>query len=228
MRSKWSKIIRPAEEDLTIESFEMVELIPLAPRQDHHGKSSEEEDQEPDPPHDCSVLQEQAYETGREAGIAEGKAQIRQEVEAEWQRALELVEQAGLARLKVVQQAEIDVVDLALAIAKKVIHRETAIDKEIVVNQLRHALRWVSTKSLVRVKTHPDQAEHLERLKMNMNSQDGHPLPLEIERDPIIKQGGCVVLTDTVFVDATVDEQLDVISQELKHGIHKDGGREPD
>lgn len=228
MRSKWSKIIRPEEDDLTIESFEMVELSPLAPGQEDQGTFSEEEDQEREPPHDCSFLQRQAYEAGRAAGIEEGKAQLRAECDAEWQRAMELVEQIGIARFKTIQQAEIDVVDLALAIAKKIIHREATIDKEIVVNQLRQALRWISTKNLVRVKVHPDHAERLEVCQSNMRNRDGHPLPLEIERDPLITRGGCVVAADTVFLDATVDEQLDVICRELKQGILKDDRGEPD
>ena len=228
MRSKWSKIIRHEEDDLAIESFEMLELTPFASVQEQQETSSEEENNESDPPHDCSLLQDQAYQTGREAGIEEGKAQLQAEHEIEMKRAFELVAQVGMARLEAVRQAEIDTVELALAVAKKIIHREATIDKEVIVNQLHQALTLTSTKNLVRIKAHPDDVDHLETVQSQISNQEGQPLHIVIEGDALIAQGGCVVAADRMFLDATIDRQLDVIGQELTQGIPQDDRIEPD
>ena len=228
MRSKWSKIIRHEEDDLAIESFEMLELTPLAPVHEQQETSSEEENKEAEPPHDCSLLQEQAYQAGREAGIEEGKAQLQAEHELEMKRAFDLVAQVGVARLEAVRQAEIDTVELALGVAKKIIHREARVDKEIVVNQLHQALTLTSTKSLIRIKVHPDDVGPLETVQSQISNREGQPLPILIEGDALIAQGGCVVAADTMFLDATIDRQLDVISRELIQGIPKDGCNDPD
>ena len=228
MRSKWSKIIRQEEDDLAIESFEMLELIPFAQVQEQQESSSEEENTEAEPPHDCSLLQEQAYQAGREAGIEEGKALLQAEHEIEMKRAFELLAQVGVARLEAVRQAEIDTVELALAVAKKIIHREARVDKDVVVNQLHHALTLTSTKSLVRIKAHPDDVDRLETVQSQMCNREGQPLPIVIEGDALIAQGGCVVAADTMFLDVTIDRQLDVIGQELTQGIPQDGCIKPD
>ena len=49
------------------------------------------------------------------------------------------------------KQAESDTVELALAVAKKIIHREATIDKDVIINQLHQALTFTSTKSLIRI-----------------------------------------------------------------------------
>ena len=221
-------IIRPEEDDLAIESFEMVELTPFIQGQRQRGSSDEEGSKESESPHDCSLFQQQAYQAGREAGIEEGKAQLQAENEIEMKRAFELVAQVGVARLEAMRQAEIDTIELALAVAKKILHREATIDKDVVANQLHQALTLTSTKGLIRIKAHPDEVEHLETTQSQVSNQEGHPLPLLIEGDALIAKGGCVVAADTMFLDATIDGQLEVIGQELTQGIPQDGRIEPD
>ena len=227
MRSKWSKIIRHEEDDLAIESFEMVELTPLAQVQELQ-ESSTEEGKESEPTHDCSLLQQEAYQAGREAGIEEGKAQLQTKYESEMTRAFELVAQVGVARLEAAKQAKIDTVELALAVAKKIIQREATLDKDVVVNQLYQALSLTSPKRLVRIKAHPDDADHLTTVQSQICNEEGQPLPMVIDSDTLIAPGGCVVASDTMFLDATIDRQLEVIGQELTEGILQDDSVEPD
>ena len=219
-------IFRPGEDDLAIESFEMVELTPLAPVPEQQDPSSEE-DKELEPPHDCSLLQQEAYQAGREAGIEEGKAYLQDAHDTEMKRAFELVAQVGIARLEAAKQADIDTVELALAIAQKIIHRETTIDKDVVVNQLKQALTLTSTKRLVRIKAHPDEVDHLKATQSQLLNEEGQSIPIVIDGDALIAQGGCVVATDTMFLDATIDRQLEVIGQDLIQGISQDAGLAP-
>ena len=220
-------IFRPGEDDLAIESFEMVELTPLAQVQELQDTSTEE-DLESEPPHDCSLLQQEAFQAGREAGIEEGKAQLQTDYENEMTRAFELVAQVGVARLEAAKQAKIDTVELALAVAKKIIQREATLDKDVVVNQLHQALSLTSPKRLVRIKAHPDDADHLTTIQSQICNEEGQPLPLVIDSDALIAPGGCVVASDAMFLDATIDRQLEVIGQELTEGILQDDSVEPD
>ena len=141
MKSRWSKIIKSDDEDIAIEPFEMMELF-TPWRSDRHveEKSPKAEGEEVEFSHDCSLLQQQAYEAGHQAGIEEGKAQLRIETATELQRVSDLVAQVGMARLAAIQRAEEDITCLALGIAKKVIHREVIIDKDVIASQVRQAL----------------------------------------------------------------------------------------
>ena len=215
VKNKWSKIIRPQDGELVIESFEMAELSPLGHGRKLIASGLGQEDEESDHSHDCSQLQQQAYENGREEGVREGKAQLQAEVEVEMKRALEMVEQVGVARLKAIRQAEVDIVELALAVAKKVIHREVSINKDIVVHQVNHALSGLSSNGMVEIRVHPDEVEYLKTSNPSVTNRDGSTFSPVITGNPNVTKGGCVVEADTVLLDATVDRQLEVISQEL-------------
>ena len=216
MKSKWSKVIKSENRRLAVESFEMAELIPFLARNGGQRQIPKEEDGEPEPPHDCSILQQQAFEAGREAGIEEGKAECRHEVEQERQRSIQLVEQIEVARTNLLGQVEADLVALALAIAKKVIHREASLDKDIVVNQIQHILKNLSVPSGVCLKVHPDEMDHLQNVQASFVTHEGDTPTIRIEGDPAIGLGGCIIQTNGLCIDAAIEQQLENIGETLE------------
>lgn len=110
------------------------------------------------------------------------------------------------------RRAEADVVELALALAKKIIHREAAADREIVMNVAKAALSRLHTRSTVGVRLHPDDHEYL------ILHQDklGYRGSIELVADPSVAPGGCFVHTDSGDVDATIDSQLEEIAEALR------------
>ncbi len=216
MKSKWSKVIKSESRGLAVESFEMAELIPLLPRESSQRQSHKEEEEEHEPPHDCSALQQQAFEAGRETGKAEGIAECRQEAEREIQRAVELVKQIDEARVNILCQVESDLVKLALAIAKKVIHREVSLDKDVVIRQVQQILKDLSASSAVCLKVHPDELDHLQAMQSNFVTRDGESSTIRIEGDPTVSIGGCIIQTDGLYIDAAIEQQLNTIGQSLE------------
>ena len=216
MRSKWSKVIKPSEEEIVIESFQMLDLPQQAVLdQDRETMTTDGQEGDSDPVHDCSLLQQQAYEAGRKEGLDEGREQLQAEAQAETERALNLVAQSRVVKTRAIQQAEGDIVVLALAIAKKVIHREAAIDKEIVACQVRKALGILAEQAFVRIKAHPDDVAHLEQYQSTFVNRDGQSVPIRLEPDPSTRPGGCIVESDSLVIDADIDRQLEVIGEIL-------------
>ena len=216
MRRKWSNIIKPRDENVAVASIQMVELS----RSVSHGLRGQEngrggQTEESDASHDCSLLQQQAYESGRAAGIEEGQAQLQSEVEADRLRISNLITQLGLAKVSAIQQAENEILTLALGIAKKVIHREAAVDQEIVADQVRQALHFFSTKVGVHIRANPDEVSHLESLCSTLLTRPDHAPPVQVKGDQTIQRGGCLIEADSIFIDATIDRQLEVIQTRL-------------
>ena len=224
MKSRWSKVIKSDEEGIAIEPFEMMEhFTPWQLDRHVEERLSKSEVEEVELPHDCSLLQQQAYEVGRQAGTEEGKAQLRTETETERQRVSDLVAQVGMARLAAIQQAEKDITCLALGIAKKVIHREARIDQDVVANQVRQALDFLSTTIGVRIRAHPDDVCHLETIRSTFANREGESVSIQLQSDQTIQRGGCLIETDTLFIDATIDRQLEVIQAGLAEDDPQDG-----
>jgi len=219
VKSKWSKVIKSENQRLAVHSFEMSELIPMFMRNvSQHQVSKEEQEnvKEAELPHDCSALQKQAFEAGRVAGIEEGIQQCRHTVEQETQRALMLVGHLEEARTNMLRQIESDAVELALAIAKKVIHREASIQKDIVVDQVAHIFKSLGTSSGVCLSVHPDEVEYLQTRQSRFLTHDGKNPPIRIESDPAIEIGGCLLQTEGLSIDAGIESQLKIIGESLQ------------
>ena len=214
MPSKWSKVIKDSSNGLAIENWEAVDL-------EAERLAREQAEKDKEPPHDCSQLQQEAFEAGMQAGLEEG----RKPAELEMQRALSLVAQIEQIRLESARQSEFNIVELALAIAKKIIHRETSLDAGIVMEQVRQLVQTIAEKGLLTVRVHPTEIAHLQSFRAFVVGADGQPVRLSFEGDDSIHPGGCIVESSQYFIDATVETQLEKIWQEM---VKPDAEPEPE
>ena len=123
--------------------------------------------------------------------------------------------QVERVRLEEVRQAESDIVELALAMAHKVILREASIEKDVVLDQVRQIVGQIDEKGLVRLRVHPDDRERLERVRTTITGSDGKPVRLQLEEDPTVQVGGVVLESNQYFIDASIATQLNEMWQEL-------------
>jgi len=177
--------------------------------------AKERAEKEKAPPHDCSQLQRDAYRSGVEAGRKQGREEVQGPAQVEIQRALQIVAQVEQLRLDSVRQAESDIVELALAMARKVIHREVTLDPDIVVAQVREIISSIAEKGLIRVLVHPDEVEHLQSVRPSFAGADGKAIRMSIEPDEAIQAGGCIIESSQYFINATFEKQLEAIWQEM-------------
>ena len=193
------------EQDDTVKRFQMVELVHKS------AKQRAEEAQ----PNDCRELQQAAFERGRQAGIAEGRAQCQAQVEEEVKKALRLANQIGRARVIALEEHERDIVEVALAISKKILLRECENDKELVVRQVRQVLGLLPDKTLVTLKVHPQDFKILEPLQHTLRPEwaDGDHLALEAFDD--VDPGGYLVEQAGLLFDARLTQQLALLASEF-------------
>jgi flagellar assembly protein FliH len=173
------------------------------------------------PPHDCTALQDEAFERGRLAGREEGRAECRAQVQEEWSRALRVAEQIGQVRIGGMEERERDIMEVALSIARKVLLRELQTDSELVIRQVRQVLRLLADKELVTIRVHPDDASCLQAVWDQLNADGGGRLNLCIEMHEAIEPGGCVVEQAGLLFDAQMARQLQTIAEEF--GIQEIG-----
>jgi flagellar biosynthesis/type III secretory pathway protein FliH len=155
---------------------------------------------------------EEGHAAGREAGFAEVGPQMM----AAHSALVLAMTQIDASRHDLEQAATAEVVQLALAIARRVVKRQAAIDPDVLAANLSDALSLAVRAADIRVVVHPDQKQTIEqelpRLKLEWTSLNH----VELVGDPSITPGGCRVLTrGGGEIDARIETQLDRIIAEL-------------
>lgn len=175
---------------------------------------------EPSPDFQAQVAQiqrecEQRIRQARTDGVREGEAAGRSRAAAELQPVLErlahaIAELANLrARLR--SDAESDMVKLALAIARRVLRRELAIDPEALHGLVLAALEKLQAQEICRVKVHPSHAAAVTACLQKLVTGSA----VEIVPDPSREPGALIFETSRGNLDVSVETQL----QEIERGL---------
>ena len=184
---------------------------------------------------EAEALKRQALEEGTAQGLAAGKreglvqgkaegaaAGKNEAFEAEKGQLTDLIaalaaatEQFDAARHAMIEEAESEVLPLALAIARKVTKRTGALDPRVVEINAREAVRLLATKHDVRIAIHPSQAELMQDVIARLKVQWPQLEHVALTPDEAITPGGCRVHTAGGEIDAELDSQLDRLAREL-------------
>jgi len=152
----------------------------------------------------------------RELGLQEGQAEARKIFEEQLarERAALTVALAGFTRDRgtYYQKIEGEVVQLALAIARKILHREAQVDSLLLAGVVRVALEQIEGATGVVLSVHPQHsADWRNYLARHMEPGD---LP-EIVEDPALELDRCVLRTSMGTAELGVQVQLKEIEQGL-------------
>jgi flagellar assembly protein FliH len=151
----------------------------------------------------------------REKGLLEARAEMSAEVEAQVADLREQLAEtiAAVSRLhgEISRRAEQEMVELALEIARKIVRREAAIDREIALTLARVTLERLDNRAVASLHLHPEDFAYISACRERL---DFHGT-LELIEDRSIGIGGCLVRTDLGDVDARLEAQFDEISRGL-------------
>ncbi len=151
----------------------------------------------------------QAHEEGRRLGFREGRAKGLEEfqplMEEERQRVQAAMSEFSRETRAYYQRVEREVVQLALGVARKVLHREAKIDSTVLAGVVRVALEKIAAGSSVKLRVPAPQAEAYRRL-----FADGQTLGLRLEiiPDPLLEGPRCELETEVGTADLSVEAQL--------------------
>jgi flagellar assembly protein FliH len=166
--------------------------------------------------HEAEKKVKEAYTEGIRRGIEAGKTQFAQSV-AESAAALKAAAEAiRFAREEFLNSLEPQVIELAGAIARRVLGRESEEDSELIGRTVRRALEHLVDQEGVVIHLNPRDAEALRAQKIALLNEFEGLRQITVQSDPAIGPGGCVVETERVHVDARIDAQLEQIIEALQ------------
>ena len=153
------------------------------------------------------------YEAGREEGYKEGQAEVMRLID----RLGTIVSTAVDIRDDIIRSSEKLMTEMILMISRKVIKDEIVERREVVINNIREAIKRVKDRDRIDIRVNFADLDmttaHKDELIKMMESLK----KVNIYEDSRVDRGGCIIETDVGAIDARISTQLDTIEEAIRN-----------
>jgi flagellar assembly protein FliH len=158
-----------------------------------------------------AALERDAFSKGFAQGERAGGEAAAQRGEAMIRRLTETLGELTTLREQMIHQTERQMVQLALAIARRIVHREVSIDHDLLIAMSRVALDRLGESVQVTVRLNPQDFEATSAVR----SAEWAGTHVTVVADARIGRGGCSVESDFGVMNVGVDAQIQEIARSL-------------
>ena len=155
------------------------------------------------------------YEEGFAAGVASKEDEAKEAVT----RLDVLHESLKAERSQVLVEAETTVVDLAVAMARRIIGAEVEIDPKILIRVVRSAMQHLAPKSNLVIKVNEADLQIARKFAQHWVTKVDEDAVLKVSTSAHVERGGCMIEGTEENVDARVGEQLQALHDALRDVI---------
>lgn len=160
-------------------------------------------------------LYQQRYEEGYQAGLEAREAEAREAVE----RLAALHQAIEQERAQLLREAEGLVVELAIAVARRIVGVQVEIDPKVLLRGVRAALEQLSEWSQLELKVHPDDLQIARRFAQRWVEKVAQQAIIKVLPSDSVGRGGCLVEGNEENIDARLESQLQVLHQALRAAL---------
>lgn len=150
-----------------------------------------------------------AYQQGQAAGEAASSQRAALRIEPAVAALNTLIKELAGVRKRFRAEAEEDTVKLAIAIGRRVLHRELASDPEAILGVVIAAFQKLNARETQRLRISTADAAMIQESRARLDLPPG----LELIPDPSLMQGSVIFETSRGELDASVDTQLSEIGR---------------
>ena len=162
----------------------------------------------------------QAKETGAQEGYEAGYAQIKEELETEYTKRQEELEQLKQRLLEEhnqkLQDLEPKLLDVILTVVERVFHIQFKDKKEILLYLIGNTIANIEVCKSFRIRVGNEQKSFLEYHKDEILDRIGHDMSIEIVSDLSLEGSQCIIETDTGIFDCSLGVQLENLIKDLR------------
>jgi len=160
---------------------------------------------------DPASVEREAYARGYAAGEQAGNEAALARLDGLHRRFVQAIEDLGATRDRVLRDAERQVLQVALAIARRVVRRECTTHPEVVAAIAHAAVERLAATDGITLRLHPADATALS----TASTAAWPPRGTVVSEDPTVERGGAIVESAGGTIDATLEAQLDEIARVL-------------
>ena len=152
----------------------------------------------------------EAREQGMREGVQQAQQNLEQQIAKERTKVAEAVAQFQRRTRDYYSRSEVELVHLALGIARKILHRESQVDRMLVAGLVKVALENLQQGTTVAVHVRPE--EMVEWSRYFQESPAGS-VQIQVIADPTVEAHNCVLETELGATQVGLEPQLKEIEQ---------------
>ncbi len=153
------------------------------------------------------------YDAGREEGYKEGQAEVMRLID----RLGTVVSTAVDIRDDLIRSSEKMMTEMILMIARKVIKDEIVERREIVINNIKEAIKRVKDRDRIDIRVNFADLDMTTAHKDELIKMMESLRKVNIYEDSRVERGGCIIETDVGAIDARISTQLDSIEEAIRN-----------
>jgi flagellar assembly protein FliH len=158
-------------------------------------------------------LRQEAYSEGYDHGFEQGQKEAQEQYQNKLKQAEEIVQRAYRERDEILRQAEAELLQLSLSIARKVIGDELKHNQEswnaLVSNGLRQIIEQDEVMVCLPALLYPQLLPYVDEWSQLIEGQ------LKVIPDHTLDEGQCLLKTPYGTYDLSLDQQLEAINKQL-------------
>ena len=159
----------------------------------------------------------QGFTEGEKAGIDSERKNLKSVLDTLGQ----VVQQLDEIRNEIYRYSEKEVVSLAMGIATKIVRHEATINKNVILNVLKQALKKTVDYDKIKIRVNPSDLQFLKTQNHQFSHLIDNMESIVFEEDETILTGGCLIETNSGDIDARIDKQLEAVEEAFKSEFAK-------
>ncbi len=160
------------------------------------------------------------YAKGEKAGLELGNRQLTPVIDNFGQALTEL----DNVKKKIYLNAEKKTLDLAMAIARKIVSHEIQSNRDVLLSIIQEALERVVDNEDITIKLNPEDFKYINDSKQALRNMIDQYANITFKADASITGGGCLIETKMGEIDARIDRQFKVIEELFDSEFQKTRG----
>jgi len=161
-------------------------------------------------------LKESAYAEGFMKGEAAGTESERNRFRNTFDTLDKAISKLRELKEALCLNAEKGAVELALAIAEKIVYHEVSVNKETLLGVLKGALEKVIDPKRIKIRINKLDLQFINESGYRISGLTDNPKDVIIEGDDTITRGGCVIETGFGSIDGRIESQLQAVGDLLR------------
>ncbi|MEN6625618.1 MAG: FliH/SctL family protein [Candidatus Sumerlaeia bacterium] len=164
---------------------------------------------------EAEKIQREAWHAGFEQGEKAGERLALQKIQPAVDAFAKLIDSISNDRASLVRKHEQELIRIAFLIAAKVVQAEIDRNDETIAQTVQAALTKVTANQHVRVRVAPQDLQLIQNNLRTCAPAGWSEDRIAIEADETVHRGGCKVLTEAGTIDATIENQLRTLKENL-------------
>lgn len=157
----------------------------------------------------------ESFSRGFSEGMQQGRELEKKEALLALRACGDLLRETAALKSGILQNVEREILQLAFSIARKVLHQEVTVRRDVVQGVLKSAIKNIVDREDITVRLHPEDFHYMMEIKPDFLSNFDGIKNIIFEEDTSIRRGGAVLETRFGEVDARLEQQLQEVERVL-------------